>query len=62
MNDTIIRHLVAILASLICLLAFYSGYVAGPYGWWWVGFSVLIIYGGVYRLINAGGNGGGGRH
>lgn len=46
--------MIAFLATVICLLAFYSGYVSGQHGWWWVAFSLLIIYGGVYKIINAG--------
>ncbi|MBI2443918.1 MAG: hypothetical protein HYV42_01585 [Candidatus Magasanikbacteria bacterium] len=53
-RETVIRHLVSLLATVICFLAFYSGYLAGGRQWWWVGFSVLIVYGGVYKIINAG--------
>ncbi len=52
MGDTLIRHMVAIIATVICLLAYYSGYVSGQYHWWWTAFGVLIIYGGVYKLID----------
>jgi len=52
MNDTTIRHLVSFFATLVCFFAFYGGYVSGKFGWWWTGFSLLIIYGGVYRLVN----------
>lgn len=52
MGDNIIRHLVALSATIVCLLAFYSGYVSGKMGWWWTAFGLAIIYGGVYKLIN----------
>ncbi|MFH1789478.1 MAG: hypothetical protein ABH832_00155 [bacterium] len=52
MNDNLTRHLVAMLATLICLLAYYSGYVSGLFGWWWTVFAVLIIYAAVYKIID----------
>lgn len=52
MNDTTIRHMIAILATLICAFAYYSGYVSAKFGWWWTVFGLLIIYGGVYALVN----------
>ena len=52
MGDDAVRHLVALAATIICLLAYYSGYVSGPHGWWWTAFSVLIIYGAVYKLVD----------
>ena len=58
MNDTVLRHLVASLATVICLLAFFSGYVSGEHGWWWVAAGCFVIYGGVYKFIDAGGHGG----
>lgn len=52
MTDAAIRHLVAIIATIICMFAYYSGYVSGTLGWWWTVFGLLIVYGGVYRIIN----------
>ena len=52
MGDEVIRHLVAALATIITVLAYYSGYISGPHGWWWTVFGCVIIYGGVFRLIN----------
>lgn len=52
MGENLIRHLVALSATLVCALAFYAGYISGIRGWWWAVFSVAIIYGGVYRLVN----------
>ncbi|MBI5729091.1 MAG: hypothetical protein HY983_02535 [Candidatus Magasanikbacteria bacterium] len=56
MNDTVIRHVVSAVAALICLLAYVSGYVSGGYGWWWTGAAVIIVYGAVYKIIDAGGH------
>ena len=52
MSDSFIRHVVALIATLITLMAYFAGYVSGGFGWWWTGFAVLIIYGGVYRIID----------
>lgn len=52
MNDSFIRHMVAILATAITALAFFSGYISAGHGWWWTVFGCLIVYGGVYRLID----------
>ncbi|MFH1291645.1 MAG: hypothetical protein ABIH87_00390 [bacterium] len=52
MSDGLTRHLVAVIATIICLMAYYSGYVSGTFGWWWTVFAMLIIYGGVYKIID----------
>lgn len=52
MSDSFIRHLVAIIATIICLLAYFAGYISGQNGWWWTAVMVLVIYGGVYRIID----------
>ena len=52
MSDNLTRHLVAIMITIICLIAYYSGYVSGIYGYWWTVFAMLIIYGGVYKIID----------
>jgi hypothetical protein len=62
MNDTALRHIIAFVFTLITLMAFWSGYISGGHGWWWVAFGCLIIYGGVYKFVDAGGHGGGGKH
>ena len=54
MTDVSIRHMVAILATLVCLMAYYSGYISGTLGWWWTVFGILIIYGVIYKLLGAG--------
>lgn len=51
MSDNGMRHSVAFLATLICVLAYYSGWISSKFGWWWTIFGVLIIYGGIYRIL-----------
>lgn len=52
MADNIIRHMVAALATLITIFAYFAGYVSGGNGWWWTVFGCLIVYGGVYKIID----------
>lgn len=52
MGDNIVRHLVAIFGTVIVFLAYYSGYISSKNGWWWTSFGLLIIYGGIYKIID----------
>lgn len=52
MGDNIMRHFIALTATVICILAYYAGYVSSPHGWWWTSLGVLIVYGGVYKLVD----------
>ncbi|HNU95812.1 MAG TPA: hypothetical protein PKH95_00180 [Candidatus Magasanikbacteria bacterium] len=52
MSDNTVKHLVSFLATICCLLAYIAGYFSGPENWWWTGFSVIIVYGLIYRLID----------
>jgi len=52
MSDNFIRHVVAFIATIIGLFIYYAGYLSGQNGWWWTGFGLVIIYGGVYKIIN----------
>jgi len=52
MGDQIMRHMVAACATLICGLAYYSGYISSKQGWWWTAFGLLVIYGMVYKIIH----------
>ncbi len=47
------RHLVAFLATAVAGLAFISGYASGLHGWWWTAFGLAVVYGGVYKIIDA---------
>ncbi|HSR89050.1 MAG TPA: hypothetical protein VLK22_01445 [Candidatus Udaeobacter sp.] len=51
MSDNLIRHLIALLATVICALAYYSGWISHQYGLKWTIFGVLIIYGGVLSIV-----------
>ena len=55
-NDTGLRHAVALVGILISLLIFFAGYIAGTHGWWWVSFGTIAIYGIVYKAVDAGGH------
>jgi len=52
MGDTLLRHAVAISATAICGLAYYSGYISGPHGWWWTAFGLVIIYGAIFKFVD----------
>lgn len=52
MSDNLVRHLVSALLTIVCLLAFFGGYISGVLGIWWTGFIVLVVYGGVYKIID----------
>jgi len=54
MNDAIMRHIVAGLATFLTAIIYYAGYISGGHGWWWTVVAVLIIYGIVYKVIDAG--------
>ncbi len=45
------RHVVAFCGTLICLLAYVSGYYSGENGWWWTAFGMLIMYGGIFSIL-----------
>lgn len=51
MSDKGARHHIAFIITVIALAAFLGGYFSGIFGWWWTGFALLIIYGGVYSAI-----------
>lgn len=51
MSDSLTKHIVALCATIVCGLAYYSGWVSGKNGWWWTVFALFIIYGGVYKII-----------
>jgi len=51
MKDNPTRHFVAFIIAMIGLVAFVAGYFAAEFGWWWTGFGVLIIYGGVFKAL-----------
>jgi len=52
MSDSSFKHLVAFLITLICAIAFIAGYFAAGFGWWWAVFTVFIVYGVIYSVID----------
>lgn len=52
MNDNAIRHMIAFLATAVAGFAYFGGYVSSAHGWWWTSFGLLIIYGGVYKIVD----------
>jgi hypothetical protein len=52
MGDQILRHMVALSITLMCVFAYYAGYVSGGRGWWWTVIGMLIIYGGVFKMVD----------
>lgn len=53
MSENTVRHLIALSATLVGLLIWWSGYAAGTRGWWLVFLTVGILYAVVYRLVDA---------
>ncbi len=51
MSDDFVRHIVAFCATLICVMAYYSGWVSSQSGWWWTVFGMFIIYGGIFSIL-----------
>src|SRR3989344_5898121 len=52
MGDQILRHFIAAGITIMCILAYYAGYVSSSHGWWWTVLAVLIVYGGVYKMVD----------
>jgi len=48
-----VRHLVSTMAIIVAIFCYVGGYLSGTLGWWWTGFSLLIVYGGIYKIIDA---------
>lgn len=56
MSEKTLLHLIALIATLICALAYAAGYISGTLGWWWTLFvGVLGVYLIILKLL-------GGRH
>lgn len=52
MNDSAVRHMIAFLATIVAGFAYWAGYISGGQGWWWTAFGLVIIYGGIYNIID----------
>lgn len=55
MTETIMRHLISFIGTLVVFLAYVAGYVSGGFRWWWTGFALIFIYLAIYKLVDAGG-------
>ena len=53
MSDKVLRHVIALSATLGMLLVYWVGYVSGVRGWWASGLSILFVYAIVYKLVDA---------
>lgn len=53
MSEHTVRHLIALAASLVGLLVWWSGYFAGTRGWWLAFVTVGILYVITYKLVDA---------
>lgn len=51
MSENLMRHLIAFLGTLVCVLVFWAGYVSGQNGIWWSALGLIIIYGVIYKLV-----------
>lgn len=51
MSENTLRHLVAACATAICVLAYFSGWISGQFGWWWTIFAMLVVYGGIISIL-----------
>jgi len=51
MNEKFVRHFISFLGMLVTFLAYWVGYASAGSGWWWTGFSVIIIYIIIYVLL-----------
>jgi hypothetical protein len=52
MSDSVLKHVIALSGTLVCFLAYWAGYQSGQAGWWWAGFSLIIIYAAIVKLID----------
>ncbi|MBT4153027.1 MAG: hypothetical protein HOE53_00050 [Candidatus Magasanikbacteria bacterium] len=53
MSETLIRHLIAFMGILVTGLVYWIAYASGARGWWWTVLGLIIIYGMIYKLVDA---------
>jgi len=53
MTDKFIRHFIAFVATAICLLIYFAGYISGTLHWWWTVFALIVVYWITYHLVEA---------
>ena len=51
MTEKFIRHFISVIATVIAMLIFWAGYIAGGLGWWFAAFAVFVVYFIVFALI-----------
>ena len=56
MTDSILKHMIASVATLITFFVYLSGYFSGKVGWWWTGLFLVIIYFAMLKFVDAGGH------
>lgn len=52
MSENFMRHFIAFVGSLVCLVIYWAGYIGGVNGIWWPVFGILVIYAIIYKLVN----------
>jgi len=52
MSDILLRHLIALIGTLVCFLAFLAGYISGQHGWWWSAIILIIIYALIFKYVD----------
>ncbi|MFA6426899.1 MAG: hypothetical protein WCW16_00425 [Candidatus Magasanikbacteria bacterium] len=52
MSDSVIRHLVTVIAVLILAVVYFAGFVSGTIGWWWTFLGVLVLYPIIFKLVD----------
>ena len=52
MSDGVLKHLIALCGTVVALLAYIAGYQSGQEGWWWTGFSLIVIYIAIVKLVD----------
>lgn len=56
MSEDKLKKVIALVGTLICVLAYVAGYVSGSYGWWWTAVLLPVVF---FMILNSLGNGGG---
>jgi len=51
MSENLMRHFIALVGSLVCVIVYWAGYVGGQNGMWWAVFGIIIIYAIIYKLV-----------
>jgi hypothetical protein len=51
MSEKLIIHMVSLLGTLAVLVAWFSGYISGTRGWWWVALGAIGVYTAIYFAL-----------